>query len=64
MTSFTRESRVINAGEYVLTFPDGRLVGEGELDTWLEEINAREDFTQDQRDVAAAIVQRVRALNN
>ena len=55
---------MISAGEYVLTFPDGRLVGEGELDMWLEEINAEPEFSQDQRDMAAAIVHRVRALNN
>ncbi len=55
---------MISAGEYVLTFPDGRIVGEGELDTWLDEINAEPDFTQDQRDTAKAIVWRIRALAN
>jgi len=55
---------VINAGEYILTFPDGRIVGEGELDTWLEEINDHPGFDQDQRDIAAAIVWRIRTLAN
>ena len=55
---------MINAGEYILTFPDGRIVGEGELDTWLREINEHPHFDQDQRDIAAAIVWRIRALAN
>lgn len=55
---------MISVDEYVLTFPDGRIVGEGELDLWLEEINAQPHFDQDQRDIAAAIVWRIRSLNN
>lgn len=55
---------MISVEEYVLTFPDGRVVGEGELEEWLAEINASSCLDQDQRDVAKAIVWRIRALAN
>lgn len=55
---------MINADEYILTFPDGRIVGEGELETWLDQVNAEPKFSQDQRDMAKAIVWRIRSLAN
>ena len=50
--------------EIILTFPDGSLVGPGELSEWLAAVNAEPRFTQEQRDLAFAIVARIRALSN
>jgi len=50
--------------EVVLTFPDGRLVGPGDLSEWLEAVDACEEFTQEDKDVAHAVVARIRALSN
>ena len=55
---------MISADEYILTFPNGEIVGEGELEMWLEQVNAEPKFNQDQRDTARAIVWRIRALAN
>lgn len=54
----------MNYGALTLTFPDGRTVGPGELQEWLEMINECPDLGQDERDLAAGIVQQIRALSN
>lgn len=49
--------------EIVLRFPDGRLVGPGDLDEWLQAIEDS-DTGEDGIAVARAIVARIRALSN
>ena len=50
--------------EIALTFPDGELVGPGQLQEWLDAVCAEPDLTEEQRDLAKAIVLRIRALSN
>jgi hypothetical protein len=50
--------------EIILQFPDGELVGPGDLQRWLDTVNAEPDLTEDQRDLALQIVMRIRALSN
>jgi len=50
--------------EWVLTFPDGELVGEGDLQRWLNTIDAQEDLEDSQKEFARDIVQQIRALSN
>jgi hypothetical protein len=50
--------------DVTLTFPDGSLVGPGELSQWLEEVEAEPDIPQEEKDVAKAIVARIRQLSN
>jgi hypothetical protein len=50
--------------DVVLTFPDGRLVGPGDLAEWLSAVEAEPDIPQDEKDIAWAVVQRIRALSN
>ena len=50
--------------EIILTFPDGELVGPGDLQRWLDAVCAEPDLDQEQRDLARDIVMRIRALSN
>jgi hypothetical protein len=50
--------------DVTLTFPDGRLVGPGELEEWLAAVEAESDIPQDEKDLTWAVVQRIRALSN
>jgi len=50
--------------DVVLTFPGGRLVGPGELDEWLSAVQAEPDIPQEEKELAWAVVQRIRALSN
>lgn len=50
--------------EIVLTFPDGRLVGPGDLEEWLKAVTDSPDTTEDDIEIARAIVARIRALSN
>jgi hypothetical protein len=50
--------------EIVLTFPDGSSVGPGELGAWLDLIDADPDIPELGKDIAHALVQRIRAQQN
>ena len=50
--------------DVVLTFPDGGLVGPGDLNRWLEAVLAEPDIPDEEKDVAVAIVARIRQLSN
>ena len=54
----------MNYGELTLTFPDERTVGPGELQEWLEMVNECPELGEDERDLAAGIVQQIRVLSN
>ena len=50
--------------EITLTFPSGELVGPGQLQQWLDEINTCDELGQTEKDLALSIVLQVRALSN
>jgi hypothetical protein len=49
--------------EVILTFPDGRYVGPGDLTEWLQQIEAA-DIPDEDKDVARGIVLQIRMLSN
>ena len=65
LTSFyAGKDGLLELEEIILAFPDGRYVGPGELDEWLSAVEAEPDFTEEELDLAHAIVLRIRALSN
>ena len=50
--------------DVILTFPDGSLVSPGDLGRWLEAVQAEPDVPQEEKDIAVAIVARIRQLSN
>jgi hypothetical protein len=50
--------------DYMLTFPDGKIVGEGELGLWLSLIEDDPDLKEEHKDVARGIVHYIRAHCN
>lgn len=50
--------------DVTLTFPDGRLVGPGDLQEWLDAVEAEEDIPVEEIELAHAIVARIRQLSN
>lgn len=50
--------------DVTLTFPDGRLVGPGDLQEWLNAIEAEDDIGIEDIELAHSIVARIRQLSN
>lgn len=50
--------------EIVLSFPDGSLVGPGELQAWLDLIEADPEIPEKGKEIARDLIQHIRAQQN